>query len=65
MYFFLKKYKNVHFPYELLRVYVAHEHIILEILQNYITSSKNWNLCKWIWKFEELSKIYLITSFLY
>ena len=43
MYFFLIKYKNVHFPDQLLQVYVAHEHIILEILQNYITSSKNWN----------------------
>ena len=43
MYFFLKKYKNVHFPYQLLGVYVAHEKIILETLKNYSTSSKNWN----------------------
>ena len=38
-----KKYKNVHFPYQKLRVYIAHEHIILETLKNHITSTKNWN----------------------
>ena len=28
-----KKYKNVHFPYQLLWVYVAYENIILETLK--------------------------------
>ena len=41
MYSSLKKYKNVHSPDQLLQVYVANEHIILDILQNYMTSSKN------------------------
>ena len=38
-----KKYKNVYLWYQLLWVYVSHEHIIIETLKNYITSSKNWN----------------------
>ena len=33
IYFFLKKkYKNVHFSYQLLQVYASYEHIVLEIL---------------------------------
>ena len=41
MYLFLKNYKNAHFAYQLLWVYIAHEEIISETLKIYVTSSNN------------------------
>ena len=43
IYFFLKNYNDVHFAYQLLWVYMAHEEIISETLKNYVTSSNNFN----------------------